>query len=399
MQLPLGQSPARVLDAQDGSHRRSLACRDLEPLDRLQRARRRRQRRAQARPPVAVAQTANLEFRSGREFSQPEVAPDQAVLIERHIEAAEGQLVDARTQLDLRAAHRLEGLGEGAIVELDRPAVTRVERAWRLTPVIREQVGEGVHRRSQIVWPAAAFGGVLEGELGVSEHRVRPGNPGFDGIVQRRQGGCGIVLRNVGNTGDPQHVLGEVAELAAREHVAGQLAMHALRVGSLDPDRGRAAGGEQQSQQAEERPETPVHQDGATLALDDSADAHSNRLRPKLRSSSSGSWVVPTAITGTSTAIASGRTPFLRPRQGAHHGAGAQVSPDYLSGCAAQALSVRRPKLSSEKRSPCGISFAPCVAIHFGRLPVTKHTPGRSRPVAGWASRDRRQSGCRRYRP
>jgi hypothetical protein len=97
---------------------------------------------------------------------------------------------------------------------------------------------------------------VLEGELGVGEHRVRPGDPGFDGIVKRRQSGRGIVLRNVGNPADPQHVLGEVAELAGREHVAGQLAMDALRVGSVDTDGRRASGGEQQSQEAAERRET-----------------------------------------------------------------------------------------------------------------------------------------------
>ena len=54
-------------------------------------------RGAQARTPVAVAQTANLELRGGREFGQPQVAPDQLVLIERHVEAAERQLVDPGT--------------------------------------------------------------------------------------------------------------------------------------------------------------------------------------------------------------------------------------------------------------------------------------------------------------
>ena len=98
---------------------------------------------------------------------------------------------------------------------------------------------------------------MLEGELGVREHRVRPGNPGCDGLVERRQSRRGIVLRNVGNTADAKHVLGEVAELAGREHVAGQLAMDALRVGSVDPDGRRAAGGEQQRQQAAERSERP----------------------------------------------------------------------------------------------------------------------------------------------
>jgi hypothetical protein len=113
---------------------------------------------------------------------------------------------------------------------------------------------------------------VLEGELRISEERVRPGNPGCDGFVKRRQCRRGIVLRHVGNTADAKHVLGEVAELTGREHVAGQLAMHALRVGSLDPDRRRAAGGEQQSQEAEERSETLC-----ALALHGFTDAHSSR--------------------------------------------------------------------------------------------------------------------------
>ena len=78
---------------------------------------------------------------------------------------------------------------------------------------------------------------MLEGKLGVSERCVRPGNPGVDGIVDRRQGRLGIVLGALGDAAEPQQVLGEVAELAGREHVAGQLAMDALRVRPLDPDR------------------------------------------------------------------------------------------------------------------------------------------------------------------
>jgi hypothetical protein len=82
---------------------------------------------------------------------------------------------------------------------------------------------------------------VLEGELGIGEHRVRPGESGDDGIVDRCQGRRRIVLCNFDDAADPKHVLREVAELAGREHVAGQLAMHALRVGALNPDRRRAA--------------------------------------------------------------------------------------------------------------------------------------------------------------
>jgi len=71
---------------------------------------------------------------------------------------------------------------------------------------------------------------VLEGELGVGEHRVRAGNPGDDGFVNRSQGRDGIVVGALGDAAEPKHVLAEVAELAGREHVAGQLAMDALRV-------------------------------------------------------------------------------------------------------------------------------------------------------------------------
>jgi hypothetical protein len=295
VQLAVGQSSARVLDAQDEGHRRALTCRDLEALDRLERARRRRQRRAQARSPVAVAQTPHLELRGGREFGQAQAAPHELVLVERHFEPAERQLVYARSQLDPRAARRREGLGERQVVKLDRPAVTRVERARRLTCVIGEQVGKRVQRRSQIVRAAAAFRGVLEGELGIGEHRARPGHPGADGLVQRRQGGRGIVLRNVGNPADPKHVLGEVAEFAGREHVAGQLAMDALRVGPADPDRRCAAGGHEQSQEAAERRERLGRAARSALARDGPVDAHGRRRLAKSASSSSAIRGAPTA--------------------------------------------------------------------------------------------------------
>jgi hypothetical protein len=81
-----------------------------------------------------------------------------------------------------------------------------------------------------------------------------------------------------------------------------------------------------------------------------------------LSSFSSGSWVVPTAITGISTALASGRTlAFNNGKELIMHGV-PQASPDYLSVCAAQAPRVGRPKLGSKKRSRCGIPFTPCVA-------------------------------------
>ena len=101
----------------------------------------------------------------------------------------------------------------------------------------------------------------------------------MDGGQSRR----GIVLCNVGHTADPKHVLGEVAELAGREHVAGQLAMDALRVGSVDSYGRRAAGGEQQSQKAAERREPLVGQARAALARDRWAGAHGSRRRAKSR--------------------------------------------------------------------------------------------------------------------
>ena len=97
-----------------------------------------------------------------------------------------------------------------------------------------------------------------------------PAIPVMTASWMRRQGRRGIVLGNLGDAADAKHVLGEVAELAGREHVAGQLAMDALRVGPLDPDGRRAAGGGAHEEREGQKRHGPVA-------------AKENDLAPRLR--------------------------------------------------------------------------------------------------------------------
>ena len=91
---------------------------------------------------------------------------------------------------------------------------------------------------------AAAVLGVPERQLGEREEGVRR-RVGCDRGMQLGERLGGILLGHRIKRVLTEQVVGELAERAGRQHVAGQLLVHRLGVEPLDPDR-RGAGGEQQ---------------------------------------------------------------------------------------------------------------------------------------------------------